>query len=144
MLRWGCAVVGLLTVSLLHACGSTSPPPPPLLQGTIKVDQAANPNPNGRASPIVVRVYELRSPAAFSGADFFCLVRQRVRDPRTAIWSGREEYGLNPAETQPYKRQLSPTRSSSEWWQPSGSGAFPLATGGAGSSRATEHNSDWH
>ena len=58
MPRWGYAIVGLLTVSLLDACGSSSPP---LLQGTIKVDQAANPNLKGEASPIMVRVYELRS-----------------------------------------------------------------------------------
>ena len=108
MLRWGYAVVGLLTVSLLHACGSTSPPPPPLLQGTIKADQAANPNLNGRASPIVVRVYELRSPAAFSGADFFALFDNESETLARDLVGRSEEYGLSPAETQPYKRQLQP------------------------------------
>ena len=107
MLRWGYAVVGLLTVSLLHACGSTSPPPPPLLQGTIKVDQAANPNLNGRASPIIVRVYELRSSAAFSGADFFSLFDSES-ETLAGDLVGREEYGVSPAETQPYRRQLQP------------------------------------
>ena len=106
MPRWGYAVVGLLTVSLLDACGSRSSSPP-LLQGTIKVDQAANPNLKGEGSPIMVRVYELRSPAAFSGADFFSLF-----DNESATLAGdlvgREEYGLRPAETQPYQRQLQP------------------------------------
>ena len=106
MARWGYAVVGLLTVSLLHACGSTSPPPP-LLQGTIKVDQAANPNLKGVASPIIVRVYELRSPTAFSGADFFSLFDNESETLGRDL-VGREEYGLSPAETQPYKRQLQP------------------------------------
>jgi len=104
MPRWGYAIVGLLTVSLLDACGSSSPP---LLQGTIKADQASNPNLKGEASPIMVRVYELRSPAAFSGADFFSLF-----DNESATLAGdlvgREEYGLRPAETQPYQRQLQP------------------------------------
>src|SRR5215470_15074075 len=104
MPRWGYAIVGLLTVSLLDACGSSSPP---LLQGTIKADQASNPNLKGEASPIMVRVYELRSPAAFSGADFFSLF-----DNESATLAGdlvgREEYGLRPAETQPYRRQLQP------------------------------------
>src|SRR5215471_15660807 len=104
MPRWGYAVVCLMTVSLLQACGSASPP---LLEGSIKVDQGANPNPNGRASPIVVRVYELRSSAAFSGADFFSLF-----DNESATLAGdlvgREEYDLSPAETQPYRRQLQP------------------------------------
>ena len=55
----------------------------------------------------MVRVYELRSPAAFSGADFFSLF-----DNESATLAGdlvgREEYGLRPAETQPYRRQLQP------------------------------------
>ena len=104
MARLGYVVVGLLTVSFLDACGSASPP---LLQGTIKADQAANPNLNGRASPIVVRVYELRSPAAFSGADFFALF-DNESETLAGDLVGREEYGLSPAETQPYRRQLQP------------------------------------
>src|SRR5215470_15131985 len=104
MPRWGYAVAGLLIVSLLDACGSSSPP---LLQGTIKADQAANHNLKGEGSPIIVRVYELRSPTAFSSADFFSLF-----DNESATLAGdlvgREEYGLSPAETHPYKRQLQP------------------------------------
>ena len=104
MPQWGYAVVGFLTVSLLNACGSAAPP---LLQGTIKVDQAANPDLNGRASPVVVRVYELRSPAAFSGADFFSLF-EKESETLAGDLVGREEYGLRPAETRPYRRQLQP------------------------------------
>jgi len=106
MPRRGYAVVGLLIVSLLYACGSSSPPPP-LLQGTIKVDQGANPNPNGRASPIIVRVYELRSPAAFSGADFFSLFDNESETLAKDLVA-REEFSLSPGETQPYRRQLQP------------------------------------
>jgi type VI secretion system protein VasD len=104
MPRLGYVVVGLLSVSLLDACGSASPP---LLQGTIKADQAANPDVNGRASPVVVRVYELRSPAAFSGADFFSLF-DKESETLAGDLVGREEYDLRPAETQPYRRQLQP------------------------------------
>jgi type VI secretion system protein VasD len=104
MPQWGYAVVGFLTVSLLNACGSATPP---LLQGTIKVDQGANPDLNGRASPVVVRVYELRSPAAFSGADFFSLF-EKESETLAGDLVGREEYSLRPAETRPYRRQLQP------------------------------------
>lgn len=104
MPRLSHAVVGLLAVSLLDACGSASPP---LLQGTIKVDPAANPDLNGRASPVIVRVYELRSSAAFSGADFFSLF-DKERETLAGDLVGREEYGLRPAETLPYQRQLQP------------------------------------
>jgi type VI secretion system protein VasD len=104
MPQWGYAVVGFLIVSLLNACGSAAPP---LLQGTIKVDQAANPDLNGRASPVVVRVYELRSPGAFSAADFFSLF-EKESETLAGDLVGREEYGLRPAETRPYRRQLQP------------------------------------
>ena len=104
MPRLGYVVVGLLAVSLLDACGSATPP---LLQGTIKADQAANPDVNGRASPVVVRVYELRSPAAFSGADFFSLF-DKESEALAGDLVGREEYSVRPAETQPYRRQLQP------------------------------------
>ena len=104
MPQWGYAVVGFLTVSLLNACGSATPP---LLQGTIKVDQGTNPDLNGRASPVVVRVYELRSPAAFSGADFFSLF-EKESETLAGDLVGREEYDLRPAETRPYRRQLQP------------------------------------
>ena len=104
MPQWGYAVVGFLTISLLNACGSATPP---LLQGTIKVDQAANPDLNGRASPVVVRVYELRSPGAFSGADFFSLF-EKESETLAGDLVGREEYVLRPAETRPYRRQLQP------------------------------------
>jgi type VI secretion system protein VasD len=55
----------------------------------------------------VVRIYELKSIAAFNGADFFSLF-----DNEQATLSGelvgREEFQLQPAETRQYRRQLQP------------------------------------
>lgn len=39
----------------------------------ITVSSTANPDANGRASPIVLRVYELKSPAAFHNPSFFSI-----------------------------------------------------------------------
>jgi type VI secretion system protein VasD len=54
-----------------------------------------------------VRVYELKSVAAFNGADFFALF-----DNEQATLSGelvgREEFQLQPSETRQYQRQLQP------------------------------------
>ena len=61
----------------------------------------------GRASPVVVRVYELRSSAAFDAADFFALY-DNESEALGADLIGREEYRLRPAETLPYQRQLQP------------------------------------
>ena len=90
--RWSAGRVLLLLGLLLAAgCGSS----PPLLRGTIAVDSNVNPDRAGRPSPIVVRVYELKSVAAFSGADFFALF-----DNEQATLSGelvgREEFQLQP------------------------------------------------
>ena len=90
-------------IALAVGCGSS----PPLLRGSITVDSNVNPDRAGRPSPIVVRVYELKSVAAFNGADFFALF-----DSEQATLSGelvgREEFQLQPAETRQYQRQLQP------------------------------------
>jgi type VI secretion system protein VasD len=61
----------------------------------------------GRASPVVVRVYELKSLALFNTADFFSLF-EKERETLGTELVGREEYDLRPAETRPYQRQLQP------------------------------------
>jgi type VI secretion system protein VasD len=94
----------LVAVLMLGGCGSAGPP---LLQGSIKADPATNPDARGRASPVVVRVYELRSPAAFGAADFFSLFDSESQALGGDL-VGREEYQLRPAETLPYRRQLQP------------------------------------
>ena len=79
-------------IALAVGCGSS----PPLLRGAITVDSNVNPDRAGRPSPIVVRIYELKATAAFSGADFFALF-----DNEQATLSGelvgREEFELQPA-----------------------------------------------
>ena len=91
-------------LALLGACGSA---PPPLLQGSIKTDPAVNPDARGRPSPVVVRIYELKSTAAFNSADFFSLF-EKESETLAGDLVGRDEVDLPPAETRPYKRQLQP------------------------------------
>ena len=104
MFRAAYLVMLLVVLSLQGGCGSATPP---LLQGSMRADQQTNPDANGRASPIVVRVYELRSPTAFSGAEFFSLY-DKESETLGADLVGREEFTLSPAEAKPYKRQLQP------------------------------------
>ena len=141
MPQWGYAVVGFLTVSLLNACGSATPP---LLQGAIKVDQAANPDLNGRASPVVVRVYELRSPAAFSGADFLSLF-EKESEALAGDLVGREEY------SRARRRPTVPTTARARHEVHRSGGGIPglgplsLAAGGAEfAGRAADHDRDRH
>src|SRR5262245_56421700 len=96
-LAWGIAIA-------LAGCGAARPP---LLQGAIKADPATNPDPNGRPSPVVVRVYEVKALGAFNSADFFSLF-ERESETLGPELVGREEYDLRPGESRPYRRQLQP------------------------------------
>jgi type VI secretion system protein VasD len=100
-MRW--SVLSLACIGLLVSCGSTAP----LLQGSIMAAPTTNPDLRGRPSPIVVRVYELKSLAAFDSADFFSLFDKEAETLGSDL-VGREEYDLRPAETRPYRRQLQP------------------------------------
>ena len=97
-----CLVIlaGLMVVA---ACSSS----PPLMRGSIKVDKRANPDANGRPSPVVVRVYELKTLTAFNNADFFALFEKEAETLGGDL-VGREEFQLDPGETRPYQRQLQP------------------------------------
>jgi len=103
-MRWSRSLLPL-ACSLVLAVGCSSGPP--LLRGAINADGGVNPDRGGRASPIVVRVYELKSVAAFSSADFFSLF-DKEQETLGGELVGREEFQLQPAETRQYRRQLQP------------------------------------
>jgi type VI secretion system protein VasD len=66
---------GLLAALALAGCASPPPvePPPPPVTVEVAVAAAADVNPDvsQRASPLVLRVYELEDAEAFTAADFF-------------------------------------------------------------------------
>ncbi|MDR0779437.1 MAG: type VI secretion system lipoprotein TssJ [Pseudomonadales bacterium] len=67
----------------------------------------ANPDANGRASPLAVRLYVLKASSAFSSADFFSLYD---KDSATlgADLLQREEALLRPGETKSFNFSLKP------------------------------------
>jgi type VI secretion system protein VasD len=103
-MRWPARLLSLACgLGLTVSCGTSAP----LLQGSIKAAPTINPDQRGRPSPIVVRVYELKSLAAFDSADFFSIFDKEAETLGSDL-VGREEYDLRPAETRPYRRQLQP------------------------------------
>ena len=91
-------------ISLAAGCG-TMRSSPPVVQGSIKAAATTNPDPRGRPSPIVMRLYELKSAATFNSADFFALF-DKESETLGGDLVGREEYDLRPNETRPYRGQL--------------------------------------
>jgi len=73
------------------------------IDAEIKATPGINPDSNGRPSPIIVRLYELRAIGMFEGADFFSLYESE-NEALGADLLGREELELKPGDTQTLKR----------------------------------------
>ncbi|MDQ6685203.1 MAG: type VI secretion system lipoprotein TssJ [Pseudomonadota bacterium] len=100
--RFGLACV----VVALAGCAS-GPPKPAQVSGTIQASAQANPSSSRRPSPLLIRVYELKSVAVFNAADFMSLY-QRDQAELASDFIGKEEFVLNPGETKPYAKTLAP------------------------------------
>ncbi len=99
----------LLGLALL-AASCASPPPKPVVTPVslnLVASSDANPDARGRASPLTVRVYVLKAPGPFEGADFFSLYD---KDQATlgAEMVKREELLLKPGETKKLEFTLEP------------------------------------
>jgi len=64
---------------------------------TISTSADINPDANGRPSPVVVRVYQLKTDAAFTAAEFFALFDDDKKTLGPELIS-RDEFVLGPAE----------------------------------------------
>lgn len=85
-------------VLLLSGCARDRTPPPTTVSVTLSAAADVNPDRNGRPSPLMVRVYELRSAGVFENSDFFTLLEQDravLGDDQIARW----EYQLEPGES---------------------------------------------
>ncbi len=81
--------------------------PPARAVVSIGAAENLNPNPGGRASPLQVRLFELKTLGAFGKADFFSLYEQ----PSATLGAdlvAQEEFVLRPGETRFLERLLNP------------------------------------
>jgi type VI secretion system protein VasD len=92
----------LLTVLSFAGCGAApvvEPPPPPVtVEVALTASADINPDVSQRASPLVVRVYELADAEAFAVADFFALWNQEPVALAAALVK-RHEFVLAPDGT---------------------------------------------
>jgi type VI secretion system protein VasD len=112
----------LLVMILMHTgvgCGGKTPPPAPAVPApvapsitiaapveaktkatmTIAAGKDTNPDASGRPSPVVVRIYQLRTDAAFKAADFLALLDNDQKALGIEMIS-RDEFVLDPSERQ--------------------------------------------
>ncbi|MBX8488612.1 type VI secretion system lipoprotein TssJ [Pseudomonas cichorii] len=89
-----------LTALVLLAGCSTLSPYSHLTKLNLKLTASdrLNPDLNGRPSPIVVRLFELKHPVAFENADFFSLY-ERAKESLSPDMVTSEELELRPGET---------------------------------------------
>lgn len=98
-------VRALLWVSLcilMLGCASTpepEPPPPPTVVN-LQIDSAVviNPDSDGHAAPVMLRIYELRESSGFESADFFALF-DREQATLAADLVRKQEMLIKPGES---------------------------------------------
>jgi len=91
-------VAACITVVLLSACSSSEPEPDPTrVIATLAASETANPNEEGRASPVLVRIYELTRESTFNAVSFFDLYDNEAQ-ALGADLQGREEVPLVPGQ----------------------------------------------
>jgi type VI secretion system protein VasD len=92
----------LMALLIVSGCGFFKKKKPPPLEPTrvvleFETSGDINPNSEGRASPLFVRVYQLKSYSVFSNADFFSLY-DRDEQVLSRELVNKEEIGLKPNE----------------------------------------------
>jgi type VI secretion system protein VasD len=97
-------LLGLVVVSITAGCAS-APPKPAEAKMQIVATADVNPDGKGRPSPIVVRVYQLKTEAEFANADFFAFYDREKEILGSALIT-REEYTLAPGETSDLKFEV--------------------------------------
>lgn len=95
---WKFPALMLALVFVAGGCARDKAPDPSPVSVELSAATDANPDRNDRPSPVLVRVYELRSPGAFETADFFAMLEQDQ-----AVLGGEMvnswEFQLDPGES---------------------------------------------
>jgi len=111
----GCGMFGSKPPPAVPVAPPPPPPPPPPTQvraqpvpltGTVSAAADLNPSATQRPSPLVLRIYELRSDTAFGKADFIALY-QSEQATLGADLVLKDEFVLTPGESRAYQRTLS-------------------------------------
>ena len=97
----------LLALPALLAARCSSPPPPAVLTLTVIGGADQNPDASGQGATVAVRLFQLKSNAAFERADVFA-VTEREQQTLGTDGLGSEEFVIKPGETRTITRELKP------------------------------------
>lgn len=92
-----------LVAALLAACGTS----PTKLSLDIAASGTLNPNSEQQPSPVVLRVYELKTPDGFNGAGFFDLFDNDTKTLGGDLL-GKREFEIAPGQKTTYNNDISP------------------------------------
>jgi type VI secretion system protein VasD len=95
---------GLAATVALAGCARGPDPTP--IGVTLKADAGINPNDEGKSSPVVVRLYELKGLKAFNNATFFDIMDDETKALGAEL-IGSREYEMTPGQEQKYDRDVS-------------------------------------
>ncbi|MEM5429626.1 type VI secretion system lipoprotein TssJ [Cupriavidus oxalaticus] len=101
-------IMAALAAALLCACSAAQPDASrEQIKLVLAVDARPSVNPDelGRASPVLVRIYELKTEAAFTSADYFSL-DQSDNTVLTQDLLVRDAFVLRPGESRSIERKL--------------------------------------
>lgn len=93
--RW---LVAAAAIVLVSACSGNSTPDPTTASMTVQATDKINPNVGGTASPVVVRIYELKATSTFDTAEF----TQLFYDDQATLGGdmlNRQEIEIAPGKT---------------------------------------------
>lgn len=100
-------IMFILTVAVTPGCFTKKGPAPTQILAKILTSSHLNPNADGEPSPIILRLYELRSVGKFQNSDFFSLFDDETNTLANDLVV-REEFRFNPNETKTLNRELNP------------------------------------
>jgi type VI secretion system protein VasD len=118
MSKGGDVAVGILRALLIASVaaaalvaagcgGKDKTPPPTVVKSSLQSSVELNPDMRGRASPLLLRVYELKSASTFNATDFYSLF-DKDEQLMAADIQGREEISVMPGDRKTFERQFKP------------------------------------
>lgn len=109
---WRCLLLFTAAITGIISCGgkpleSLRPPPQTRIEVHFEAVADLNPDLNNRPSPLIVRLYELKAPGAFTSADFFSLYA-KVDEVLATELLKQEELVIKPGEKRSLEHTLQP------------------------------------